>query len=198
MECLVGGSRSRVPPRRRYADAPAATLLPISACANSRTVAVPPLCSVLRYAHFLPRRGSRAAMVHRVHVESKRAVRGRIQAPTAPIPLRMAQTTSQSVSRPHHQACRHARSVNGGAVLHSATALRVTAAVRASQAKASGRGTSRAAPRGGFALSPPARIEQATGPPFRFRKILAIRLGFPPAQYNHAASSPGLHCRDVL
>ncbi len=44
------------PCRRRYAESPAATPGTEAACANSRTVASPPLCSVLRYAHLLKAR----------------------------------------------------------------------------------------------------------------------------------------------
>lgn len=112
MEGLVGGSRSRVPPRRRYADAPAATLLPISACANSRTVAVPPLCSVLRYAHFRPRRGSRAGMVHGVHFEANALY----VAVYKPVQHRFffgwPRLRLNPFPHPHHQAYRHARYVN--------------------------------------------------------------------------------------
>lgn len=51
MECDFGCSRSRLPPcRRRFAQAPTAAPGTEAACANSRTAAVPPLCSVLRYA----------------------------------------------------------------------------------------------------------------------------------------------------
>jgi hypothetical protein len=50
-EYNFGCSRSRFPPGlRRYAKSPAATPGTEVACANSRTVAMPPLCSVLRYA----------------------------------------------------------------------------------------------------------------------------------------------------
>jgi hypothetical protein len=46
-----GAVRSRFPPGwRRYAKSPAAPPGTEVACANSRTVAMPPLCSVLRYA----------------------------------------------------------------------------------------------------------------------------------------------------
>lgn len=50
-EMQFRGSRSRFPPcRRRYAKPPADTPGTEIACANSRTVALPPLCSVLRCA----------------------------------------------------------------------------------------------------------------------------------------------------
>lgn len=62
----------------------------------------------------------------------------------------------------------------------------------------SGRGTHQMAALRAGSTWPAARIEQGTGPHLHIRKILAIQLGFPPAQYNHAASSPGLHCPDVL
>jgi hypothetical protein len=55
MECLVGSSRFQFPPcRRRFAKLPAATLIPISACANSRrdpyrvAMLTAPMCSIFK------------------------------------------------------------------------------------------------------------------------------------------------------
>jgi hypothetical protein len=199
-ECLPGGSRSRVPPcRRRYADPPTATprtglgMREFPNRGGATALLGSPICSPSLWARF-PRPDGPWD-----HFEAKGSVRGRIQARTAPIRLRMVRTTSESVfppsppSLPSCSLCQRRCRPS----LRFGPAGDCRCACRSDWRHRDGERI-KAAPAGRVRLSPPARIEQGTSLHFRVPRILAMQLSTHPAHYNHAALSPGLHCRDML